>query len=81
MELPIVRVLFLLTASMAAVCLIVTGLIGYQLPAELSLDAAAWRRGVWTGEVILIQVGLGIVLLAAACYVAVHLTRRRFRNR
>ncbi len=66
---------------MAALCLIVTGLIGFQVPAELSLDAAAWRRGVWTGEVILIQVGLGIVLLAAACFVAIHLTRRLFHRR
>ena len=78
---PIVRVLFFLTASMAAVCLIMTGLIGYQLPAELSLDAATWRRGVWTGEVILVQVGLGIVLLAAACFVAIHLTRQLFHRR
>lgn len=66
---------------MAAVCFIVTGLIGYQLPAELSLDSATWRGGVWTGEVILVQIGLGIVLLAAACFVANHLTRRLFHRR
>ena len=78
---PIVSAIFIFTASMVAVVLILTGLIGYQLPAELSLDAATWRRGVWTGEVILTQVGPGMVLLAASCYAAVHLTRRLFHRR
>ncbi len=67
---------FIFTASLAAVFLIVTGLIGYQPPAHLSLDAGTWRRGVWTHEVILSQVGLGIVLLGAAAFVAFRVNRR-----
>jgi quinol-cytochrome oxidoreductase complex cytochrome b subunit len=72
---------FIFTAMLAAVFLIVTGLIGYQPPAHLSLDAATWRRGVWTGAVILPQVALGVVLLAAAGYVAVRVNRRLAHGR
>ena len=67
---------FVFTMTLAAVFLIVTGLIGYQPPAHLSLDAATWRRGVWTDEVILSQVALGVALLSAAGLVAVRVNRR-----
>lgn len=72
---------FIFTATLAAVFLIVTGLIGYQPPAHLSLDAATWRRGVWTEEVILSQVALGVVLLIAAGVVAVRVNRRLSHSR
>ena len=74
-------VVFIFTAALAAVFLIVTGLIGYQPPAHLSLDAATWRRGVWTHEVILSQFALGVALLGAAGYVAVRVNRRLARGR
>jgi hypothetical protein len=67
---------FIFTATLAAVFLIVTGLIGYQPPAHLSLDASTWRMGTWTDEVILSQLALGVVLLAAAGIVAVRVNRR-----
>ena len=66
---------FIFTATLAAVFLMVTGLIGYQPPAHLSLDAATWRRGTWSDEIILSQVALGTVLLAVAGIVA-----RRFNR-
>ena len=69
------------TASLVAAFLIITGLIGYQPPAHLSLDAATWRRGVWTHEVILSQVGLGMALLGAAVLVAVRINRRLSNRR
>ena len=72
---------FIFTAALAAVFLIVTGLIGYQPPAHLSLDAASWRRGVWTEEVIAGQVALGVVLLLAAGVLAVRVNRRLPDNR
>ena len=72
---------FVFTATLAAGFLIVTGLIGYQPPAHLSLDAATWRRGVWTHQVILSQVGLGLVLLAAAALVALRINRRLSNHR
>jgi hypothetical protein len=67
---------FVFTATLAAVFLIATGLIGYAPPAHLSLDVATWRRGVWTGGVILNQVALGSVLLVVAGLVALRLNRR-----
>ena len=67
---------FVFTATLAAVFLIITGLIGYQPPAHLSLDAATWRRGAWTGGVIVSQVSLGVVLLAVASVVAFSVNRR-----
>jgi quinol-cytochrome oxidoreductase complex cytochrome b subunit len=72
---------FIFTATLAAVFLIVTGLIGYQPPAHLSLDAATWRLGVWTDEVILVQVALGVALLAAVGVVAVRVNRRLAHGR
>ena len=66
---------FVFTATLAAVFLIVTGLIGYQPPAHLSLDAATWRRGTWADGVILSQIALGSVLLAVAGVVAFRLDR------
>jgi hypothetical protein len=67
---------FIFSTTFAAVFLISTGLIGYQPPAHLSLDAGTWRRGVWTGHVIISQLSLGVVLLAAAATAAVRLNRR-----
>jgi hypothetical protein len=51
------------SAGAAAILLIVTGLVGWQPPANLNLAEASWRRGVWTGGVIWSQVVLGIVFL------------------
>jgi hypothetical protein len=64
------------TATFAAVFLIVTGLIGYQPPAHLSLDAATWRRGVWANHVIVGQVALGAAFLTIAVAMALRLNRR-----
>ena len=72
---------FIFTATLAAVFLVVTGLIGYAPPAQMSLDPATWRRGVWTDDVILSQVVLGILLLAAAAAVAVRVNRQMPRSR
>jgi hypothetical protein len=66
---------FVFTATLAAAFLIITGLIGYEPPAHLSLDAATWRHGTWADGVILSQVALGSVLLAVAGVVAVRLNR------
>ena len=67
---------FVFTMTLAAAFLIVTGLIGYEPPAHLSLDAATWRRGTWTDQIVLRQVGLGIVLLIAAGIGALRINRR-----
>jgi len=66
---------FVFTATLAAVFLIITGLIGYQPPAHLSLDAGTWRRGTWADGVILSQIALGSGLLAVAGVVALRLNR------
>ncbi len=66
---------FVFTATLAAVFLLLTGLIGYQPPAHLSLDADTWRRGTWADGIILSQVALGSVLLAVAGVVALRLNR------
>lgn len=75
---PIRRNVFTLvfTFSLAAIFLIVTGVIGYQPPAHLSLDASTWRRGTWTDEIILRQVALGVALLGVAGIVARRINRR-----
>ena len=67
---------FVFTMTLAAVFLIITGLIGYEPPAQLSLDAATWRRGTWTDQIVLRQVGLGVVLLIAAGIVTLRINRR-----
>lgn len=67
---------FVFTMTLAAVILIVTGLVGYHPPAHLSLDAATWRRGTWTGEIIVGQVVLGVAFLAVAAVVARRINRR-----
>ena len=67
--------------TLAAVFLIVTGLMGYYPPAHMSLDAATWRRGAWTGEIILSQVALGAVFLALAGFIAVRVNRRLAQGR
>jgi hypothetical protein len=66
---------FIFTATLAAAFLIMTGLIGYQPPAHLSLDPATWRRGTWAGQIVLSQVALGAVLLAVTGFAAVRLNR------
>jgi hypothetical protein len=66
---------FIFTATLAAVFLIITGLIGYRPPAHLSLDADTWRRGTWDDGVILSQIALGSFLLALAGIVALRLNR------
>jgi hypothetical protein len=71
---------FVFTATLVAVFLIVTGLIGYDPPAHMSLDAATWRRGEWTGEIIRSQVALGVALLSLAGVVAVRVNRRLTRQ-
>lgn len=63
------------TITLAAVFLIVSGLIGYEPPAHLSLDAATWRRGTWTDQIVLRQVGLGIVFLIAAGVLTLRINR------
>jgi hypothetical protein len=67
---------FVFTATLAAVFLIITGLIGDQPPAHLSLDAETWRRGTWADGIILSQIALGSVLLAVAGIVAMRLNQR-----
>lgn len=67
---------FVFTMALVGVFLIVTGLIGYQPPTHLSLDAATWRRGTWTHHVVVSQVVLGASALLAACIVAVWVNRR-----
>ena len=67
---------FVFTATLAAMFLIITGLIGYQPPAHLSLDATTWRRGTWADEVIPSQIALGSIFFVLAGLVAVRLNRR-----
>lgn len=66
---------FVFTVTIAALFLVVTGLIGYQPPAHLSLDPSTWRRGTWAGRMVLSQVALGTTLLAVAAVVAMRLNR------
>lgn len=66
---------FIFTLTIAAVFLLLTGLIGYQPPAHLSLDAATWRHGTWADGIVLSQIALGTVLLAVAGVVALRLNR------
>ena len=66
---------FIFTLTIAAVFLLLTGLIGYQPPAHLSLDAATWRNGTWADGMVLSQIALGTVLLAVAGIVALRLNR------
>jgi hypothetical protein len=67
---------FVFTMTLAAIFFIVTGLIGYQPPAHLSLDASTWRNGTWSDEVVVPQVAIGIVLLTAAGIVGRRINRR-----
>jgi hypothetical protein len=66
---------FVFTATIAGVLLMIFGLVGYTPPAHMSLDAATWRRGTWSDGVVLAEVVLGGVLLAAAGVVAWRLNR------
>jgi quinol-cytochrome oxidoreductase complex cytochrome b subunit len=72
---------FVFMMTLAAVFLIVTGLIGYEPPGHLSLDAATWRRGSWTGGIIVSQVALGVALLAVAAVVARRINQRLAQRR
>jgi hypothetical protein len=72
---------FVFTMALAAVVLIVTGFIGYAPPAQLSLDAATWRRGTWTGVVIVPQVALGVACLVAAGIAGFRINRRLLTGR
>jgi hypothetical protein len=72
---------FVFMMTLAAVFLIVTGLIGYYPPGHTTLDAATWRRGTWTDEIILSQVGAGAACLAAAVAVARRINRRLAHRR
>jgi hypothetical protein len=64
------------TAGAAAIFLVLTGLIGWQPPANLNFHDATWRRGVWAGEIIWSQVALGLVFLLVAAF-AVNRANRR----
>jgi hypothetical protein len=64
------------TLTLVAVFMIVTGLMGWDPPALLSLDAATWRRGTWSDQILLRQVGLGLVLLVAAGLMTLRINRR-----
>lgn len=66
---------FTFTVTLAAVFLVVTGLMGYQPPAHLSLDAATWRRGTWVDGIVVSQVALGMLILAVAGVAAWRLNR------
>jgi hypothetical protein len=72
---------FVFMMALAGIFLVVTGLVGYYPPGHLSLDAATWRRGTWTGEIILGQVALGIAFLIAAAVVARRINRRLAQGR
>lgn len=67
---------FVFMMTLAAVFLIVTGLIGYYPPGHMTLDAATWRRGTWTDGIIVSQVVLGVACLAAAAVVARRINRQ-----
>ena len=72
---------FVFSMTLAAVFLIVTGLLGYEPPAHLSLDPATWRRGVLTDQIVWRQIGLGLVLAIAAGLVTLRINRRLTRLR
>ena len=67
--------------TLAAVFLIVTGLLGSEPPAHLSLDPATWRRGTLTDQIVWRQIGLGLVLLIAAGFVTLRINRRLAERR
>jgi quinol-cytochrome oxidoreductase complex cytochrome b subunit len=67
---------FVFTMTLAAIFFIVTGLIGYRPPARLSLDRSMWQNGTWSDGIVLPQIALGIVLLAAAAIVARRINRQ-----
>jgi hypothetical protein len=67
---------FVFTMTLAGAILIVTGLIGFDPPRHMNLDAATWRGGQWTGEIIRSHVAVGVVLLVLAGAVAVRVNRR-----
>ena len=72
---------FVFVAALAGIFLVVTGLIGYFPPGHMSLDAATWRRGTWTDEIIVGQVAIGAGLLAVAALVARRINRRLAQER
>jgi hypothetical protein len=64
------------TAGAAAIFLILTGLIGWQPPANINFHNATWRLGTWTGDIIWSQVGLGLVFLLVAGFAVRRVNRR-----
>ena len=66
---------FVFTLTLAAIFLLITGLIGYQPPAHFSLDPATWRRGTWAAGIVKSQIALGTMLLALAAVIAFRLNR------
>ena len=69
------------TAGAAAIFLIVTGIIGWQPPPNISLVEATWRRGVWTGGIIWSQVAVGIAFLLVAAFAVNRVNRRLSKAR
>jgi hypothetical protein len=64
------------SSGAAAVFLIVTGLMGWEPPANLNLAESGWRRGAWTGGVIWSQVLFGIAFLVMAGFAVRRINRR-----
>jgi hypothetical protein len=67
---------FVFTATLVAVFLIVTGLMGFEPPAQISLDSSMWRLGTWSDGIVVRQVALGVALLIAAGLVTLRINRR-----
>ncbi len=65
---------------LAAIFLIVTGLLGYEPPPHLSLDPATWRRGTLTGHIEWRQIWLGVVFLLASGLVSLRINRGLVRR-
>jgi hypothetical protein len=73
-----VGLMFMLT--LVGSVLVVTGLMGFQPPAHMTLDPATWTTGTWSDGVLLRQVGVGVGLLIAAGLVMLRINRGRARE-
>jgi hypothetical protein len=62
--------------TLVGTVLVTAGLVGYEPPAHTSLDPATWRRGTWSDQIVVRQVGLGAGLLIAAGLLAFRINRR-----
>ena len=69
------------SAGLAAVFLIVTGVIGWYPPPNLNLAESSWRRGDWTGEILWGQVTLGVAFLGLAVFLVTRINRRLSNTR